>query len=56
MVDTALLDEFMDFIIQDNSKNLYEMDLEKDAPLSAVISFNAYKELIENAQKRGIEI
>ena len=56
MVDTALLDEFMDFIIQDNSKNLYEMDLEKDAPLSASIAFDHYKKLIADAQKRDIEL
>jgi len=56
MVDHALLDEFMDYIIQDNSKNLYEMKIKDDAPLSASIAFDHYKKLIADAQKRDIEL
>jgi len=56
MIDPALLDEFYDYIVQDNSKNLNKMELKEDAPLTASIAFDHYKKITADAEKRGIEI
>jgi len=57
MIDRKIIDQFIDYIILDSSKQeMAEMELKADAPISAIISFDEYKSIIEDAQKRGIEI
>jgi len=57
MIDRKIIDQFIDYVILDSSKQeMAEMELKADAPISAIIAFDEYKSIIADAKKRGIEI
>jgi hypothetical protein len=55
MIDPELIDAFSDYI-KFPAKSLEENELRDDAPLTALLAFDKFKETIANAKKHGIEV
>ena len=57
MIDREFLDLFVKYIKEDASKDTWlEKGLVENAPITAVMAFEQYRQMEELAQKEGIEI